>query len=116
MAQERTPAPARARGDRHRRSGRPREQRRPHGRFGSHPDANDLDRQRQCSLEKAIDIFLHSNLRDYPRFAKGAHAAADAVLYRNARHVFSLRKVKAGGSAKGRAPTLPPPKSGLDAV
>ncbi len=49
-------------------------------------------RERHCTLEKAIDLFLQSNLRDYPRFAAGARDAAHAVLYCNARHVFSLRR------------------------
>ena len=49
-------------------------------------------RERHCSLEKAMDIFLQSNLRDYPKFSAGAAAAADFVLYRNVRHVFRRRK------------------------
>ena len=44
-------------------------------------------------LEKAIDIFLQSNLRDYPRFAVGAHAAAHVLLYCNARRTFSIRRL-----------------------
>ena len=49
-------------------------------------------RERHCSLEKALDVFLQSNLRDYPRFAAGAAHAAHAILYCNARRVFSLRR------------------------
>lgn len=49
-------------------------------------------RERGCTLEKAIDLFLQSNLRDYPRFSSGARADADAILYCNARRTFSLRK------------------------
>lgn len=47
-------------------------------------------RERRCSLEKAIDIFLHSNLRDYPRFAEGAAEAAHIRLYRNQHHAFRV--------------------------
>ncbi len=49
-------------------------------------------RERQCSLEKAVEIFLQSNLRDYPRFSKGAAEAATFVLYRNQKGKFSTRK------------------------
>ena len=49
-------------------------------------------RERGCTLEKAIDLFLQSNLRDYPRFSAGARDAAHAVLYCDSRRVFSLRK------------------------
>lgn len=49
-------------------------------------------RERNCSLEKAISVFLQSNLRDYPVYAEGAREAADFVLYRNSRNVFSVRK------------------------
>ena len=49
-------------------------------------------RERGCTLEKAIDLFLQSNLRDYPRFSAGARDAAHAVLYGNARRSFSFRK------------------------
>ena len=52
-------------------------------------------RERHCPLEKAIDLFLQSNLRDYPRFAAGAREAAHAVLYCNARRSFSLRRLPA---------------------
>lgn len=52
-------------------------------------------RERGCTLEKAIDLFLQSNLRDYPRFAVGARAAAHAVLYCNARRTFALRRLPA---------------------
>ncbi|MCC5846150.1 MAG: hypothetical protein JJU05_18020 [Verrucomicrobia bacterium] len=45
---------------------------------------------RWLSLEKAIDIFLHSNLRDYPRFAQGAPEAAHIRLYRNQHNVFRV--------------------------
>ncbi len=50
-------------------------------------------RERHCSLEKAIDLFLQSNLRDWPRFSQGAANAADALLYCNTRHTFSLRRM-----------------------
>lgn len=49
-------------------------------------------RERQCSLEKAIEIFLQSNLRDYPAYAQGAAEAARFVLYRNGKGHFSTRK------------------------
>ena len=49
-------------------------------------------RERGCTLEKAVDLFLQSNLRDYPRYSAGARAGADAVLYCNARRTFSLRQ------------------------
>jgi len=52
-------------------------------------------KERHCSLEKAIDIFLQSNLRDYPQFAAGAREAADVLLYCNTRHIFSLRRMGA---------------------
>ena len=48
-------------------------------------------RERGCTLEKAIDIFLHSNLRDYPRYAQGAAEAADLLLYRNQHHAFRIK-------------------------
>jgi uridine kinase len=51
-------------------------------------------RERHCTLEKAIDLFLQSNLRDYPRFAAGAREAAHAILYCNARRGFSLRRLQ----------------------
>ncbi len=50
-------------------------------------------KERHCSLEKAIDIFLQSNLRDYPQFAAGARDDADVLLYCNTRHTFSLRRM-----------------------
>ena len=50
-------------------------------------------RERHCSLEKAIDLFLQSNLRDYPRFAAGAAKDAHILLYCNASHTFTLRKI-----------------------
>lgn len=50
-------------------------------------------RERHCTLEKAMDIFLQSNLRDYPQFAKGAREAADVLLYCTIRHTFSLRRI-----------------------
>ena len=50
-------------------------------------------RERRCSLEKAVDLFLQSNLRDYPRFSAGARAEAHAILYRNLRRSFSLRRL-----------------------
>lgn len=49
-------------------------------------------RERQCSLEKAVDLFLQSNLRDYPRFAAGATKAADFVLYRNSKDRFTIKR------------------------
>lgn len=49
--------------------------------------------ERRCSLEKAFDIFLHSNLRDYPKFAANAEKEADVLLYCNTRRVFSLKKL-----------------------
>lgn len=52
-------------------------------------------RERHCSLEKAIDLFLQSNLRDYPRFAAGARESAHAILYCTARRAFSLRRLPA---------------------
>jgi len=52
-------------------------------------------RQTHCSLEKAIDLFLQSNLHDYPRFAAGAREAADALLYCNTRRTFSIRRLPA---------------------
>ncbi len=53
-------------------------------------------RERNCSLDKAITIFLHSNLRDYPQYAAGAMEEADVVLYRTQRHVFTLKKLPVG--------------------
>lgn len=50
-------------------------------------------KERHCTLEKAMDIFLQSNLRDYPQFAEGAREAADVLLYCNTRHTFSLRRI-----------------------
>lgn len=49
---------------------------------------------RGYDLEKAIEVFLKSNLRDYPRFSEGAAAEADLILYRNTRGAFLLRKVR----------------------
>ena len=50
-------------------------------------------RERRCSLEKAVELFLQSNLRDYPRFSAGARADAHAILYRNLRRSFSIRRL-----------------------
>ena len=55
-------------------------------------------RERGCSLEKAIDIFLQSNLRDYPAHVVDA-AQADVVLYRNTKHTFTVKRL---GMANGR--------------
>ena len=49
-------------------------------------------RERGATLEQAIDLFLQSNLRDYPRFSAGARDSAHAVLYCNARRTFALRR------------------------
>jgi uridine kinase len=49
-------------------------------------------RERHCSVEKAVTLFLQSNLQDYPKYAAGAADRADLVLYRNSRHRFTLRK------------------------
>ena len=48
--------------------------------------------ERAYALEKAIEVFLKSNLRDFPRFSAGAKDHADWVLYRNTRGVFSAKK------------------------
>jgi len=48
-------------------------------------------RDRGHTLEKAIEIFLKSNLQDYPEFSKGAEQAAAIIVYRNTRGVFTLR-------------------------
>jgi len=50
-------------------------------------------REPHCTLEKAIDLFLQSNLRDWPRFSRGARDAAHALLYCNTRRTFSLRRL-----------------------
>jgi len=50
-------------------------------------------KERHCTLEKAMDLFLQSNLRDYPQFSEGAQEAADVRLYCNTRHTFSLRRI-----------------------
>lgn len=50
-------------------------------------------RERGCSLEKAMELFLQSNLRDYPVYARGAREAAEVCLYRTVKHVFRLRKL-----------------------
>jgi len=50
-------------------------------------------RETHCTLEKAIDLFLQSNLRDWPRFSRGARDAAHALLYCTARRTFSLRRL-----------------------
>lgn len=39
--------------------------------------------ERSCSLQKALTLFVLSNLRDYPRFAAGSHRDADLVLRRS---------------------------------
>jgi uridine kinase len=49
--------------------------------------------ERHCSLEKAIHLFLQSNLRDYPTYAAGVEEAADVVLYRSVKHVFTLKRL-----------------------
>ena len=49
---------------------------------------------RNFSVEKAIPVFLQSNLRDSPRFAEGAFEAADIAIYRNRRNDFVLRKLR----------------------
>lgn len=48
-------------------------------------------RERNCSLEKALQVFLQSNLQDYPKFAAGVETAADLRLYRNSRGRFLLQ-------------------------
>ncbi len=47
-------------------------------------------RERKCSLERAIEVYLQSNLRDYPAFAD---PAADIVLYRTRNGRLKLRTV-----------------------
>ncbi len=49
-------------------------------------------RERHCRLEKAIDLFLQSNLRDYPRFSSGVDDVAHVVIYCNARRIFLIRR------------------------
>lgn len=51
-------------------------------------------RERGCGLEKAIHIFLESNLRDYPEFSTGAREEADILLYRNLRNRFRIQHLK----------------------
>ncbi|MDD2240831.1 MAG: hypothetical protein PHO14_07480 [Kiritimatiellae bacterium] len=51
-------------------------------------------RETHCTLEKAIDLFLQSNLRDWPRFSRGAREAAHALLYCNSRRTFRLRTLR----------------------
>lgn len=48
--------------------------------------------QRAYDLEKAIEVFLKSNLRDFPRFAADSRKAADIILYRNSRGGFTVKK------------------------
>lgn len=48
--------------------------------------------RRAHSLEKAIDVFLNSNLRDYPRFSGSAHSRADWLLYRSRRGRLTVKK------------------------
>ena len=50
---------------------------------------------RHCDLEKAIHIFLESNLRDYPRFSEGIEEEADVVVYRTASHGYRIHKFPA---------------------
>lgn len=47
---------------------------------------------RKTSLEKAIELFLQSNLRDYPRFSSDAATRADWIFYRSQRGTLSVRK------------------------
>ena len=54
-------------------------------------------RERGCSLEKAIDIFLQSNLRDYPAHVVDSEQA-DVLLYRNGKNTFTLKRL---GRAEG---------------
>lgn len=44
------------------------------------------------SLEKALEVYLQSNLRDYPRFAGGAEEAADWIVRRSSQGNWSARK------------------------
>jgi hypothetical protein len=39
-------------------------------------------------------LFLQSNLRDWPRFSRGAREAAHALLYCNSRRTFRLRTLR----------------------
>ncbi|MGE9291807.1 MAG: zeta toxin family protein [Puniceicoccales bacterium] len=48
--------------------------------------------ERAYGLEKAIEVFLKSNLRDFPRFSSGASADADLILYRTTRGTFTVKK------------------------
>ncbi len=57
--------------------------------------------ERHYDLEKAVQVFLTSNLRDYPRFARGAREAADLVLYRNTRGGFVIKKTVASPRSDG---------------
>lgn len=50
--------------------------------------------ERNSSVEKALEVFIQSNLRDYPKYAAGALEAADCVLYRNRRNDFRLTKLR----------------------
>ncbi len=45
-------------------------------------------RDRGCDLEKAMHIFLQSNLRDYPEHSQGVEERADLRIYCTAKHVF----------------------------
>tara|TARA_R100000027_G_scaffold67743_1_gene68404 strand:+ start:3600 stop:4268 length:669 start_codon:yes stop_codon:yes gene_type:complete len=48
--------------------------------------------ERAYNLEKAIEVFLKSNLRDYPLYSKGAAEFASMILYRNSRGGFTVKK------------------------
>ncbi|MDF3131157.1 hypothetical protein P0Y35_18250 [Kiritimatiellaeota bacterium B1221] len=47
---------------------------------------------RGCSLSKTLKIYIQSNLKDHPRFAKGAEDKAQLIFYRHPRKGLHLRK------------------------
>ncbi len=47
---------------------------------------------RGCSLSKTLKIYVQSNLKDHPRFSKGAEEKAQLIFYRHPRKGLHLRK------------------------
>ncbi|MEM0967691.1 MAG: hypothetical protein AAGJ81_16200 [Verrucomicrobiota bacterium] len=53
--------------------------------------SRDID-NRSYSIKKALEVFLKSNLSDYPEHSRGAEAEADMILYRTSHGTFRQRK------------------------
>jgi uridine kinase len=57
-------------------------------------------KERHCSVEKALNLFLESNCKDYPCFAANAPSRARCILYRNARNRFRIIQTVPNATAR----------------